>query len=205
MKRWLIAGILTLSSMLLVGCGTTIRSEVTTFHEWPDSPQNKTYVFEHTKEQNDSLEYRAYENMVRAQLAKLGFVETPISQSPELKASLSYSISVRDVREVYPVVVQPFAPGPMWHPYYGPLYYDPFWYGPPIVQQQETNYQVFTRRLRIVLARMANGRNLYETTVVSEGSNGSLAAVMPYMVRAAFADFPGPNGVPRRIELKMED
>lgn len=211
MKRWLIASLVVLSSVL-AGCATpTIRSQVTTFHELPDGLQNKTYVFERTKEQDESLEYRAYEKLVRAELNRLGFVETPLSADPALKATFNYSISVRDVREIYPVVVQPYGPAPMWHPYYGygdpyygAMYYSPFWYGPPIVEHHESTYQVFTRQLRVVLARRSNGQKLYETTVVSEGSNGSLATVMPYLVRSAFADFPGTSGVPRVVELKME-
>lgn len=203
MKRWLIASLVVLSSVL-AGCATpTIRSQVTTFHELPDGLENKTYVFERTKEQDESLEYRAYEKLVRAELDRLGFVETPLSANPALKATFNYSISVRDVREIYPVVVQPYGPAPMWHPYYGAMYYSPFWYGPPIVEHQESTYQIFTRQLRVVLARRSDGRKLYETTVVSEGGNGSLATVMPYLVRAAFADFPGTSGVPRVVELKM--
>jgi hypothetical protein len=58
--------------------------------------------------------------------------------------------------------------------------------------------------LKILIAQAANGKTLYDVTVDSEGTNGSLAAVMPYMVRSAFSEFPGQSGVPRRVELKME-
>lgn len=205
MKRWLIAGILAVLSALLAGCATTIRSDVTAFHEWPAALPDKSYVFERTREQNDSLEYRSYENLVRAELSRLGFTEAPAATKPALKAAISYSIQGRDVREVYPVAVNPYPYwyGPAWRGYYGP-FYDPFWYGPPIVEQRMSQYQLFTRQLRIALARISDGKKLYETTVVSEGTNGTLAAVMPYLVRSAFADFPGPSGVPRRIELKMK-
>lgn len=215
MKRWLMAGMMAVSGMLLGGCASTIRSDVTSFHEWPASLPDKSYVFERTKDQNASLEYLSYENLVRTELNRLGFMEAPASTKPTLKASLSYSIHGRDVREVYPVVVNPYPYwyGPAWRGYYGPGYfgpgyygpfYDPFWYGPPVVEQRVSQYQLFTRQLKIMLAQMSNGKKLYETTVVSEGSNGSLATVMPYLVRSAFADFPGPNGVPRRVELKMQ-
>jgi hypothetical protein len=209
MKRWLIAGMLAISGTLLGGCATTstIKSEVTAFHEWPQSLPSKSYVFERTKEQNDSLEYRNYENLVRAELNHLGFTEAPASTKPFLKASISYSISGRDVREMYPVVVDPYWPAPMWRGYYGPFhrpFYDPFWYGPPIVEQRVSQYELYTRRLRVVLAQMSDGKRLYETTVVSEGRNGSLATVMPYMVHSAFADFPGKSGVPHQVELKIE-
>ena len=204
MKALLSACILAVSA-LVAGCGTIIRSDVTTFHEWPDALPDKSYVFERTKEQNDSLEYRNYENLVRNELNRLGFTEAPASTRPALKAAISYSINGRDVREVYPVVVHPYPYwyGPAWRGYYGP-FYDPFWFGPPIVEQRVSQYQLFNRQLRVSLSRMADNKKLFETTVVSEGTNGSLAVVMPYMVRSAFAEFPGTNGVPRRIELKMD-
>lgn len=212
MKRWLIAACLAASGLLLTGCATTtVQSEVTAFHEWPAQLQDKSYVFERTRDQDNNLEYRNYENLVRAELNRLGFTEASTAQPPRLKIMLSYSIRARDVHEVYPVVVNPYpAPimnpywyGPAWRGYYSP-FYDPFWYGPPIVEQREENYQLYTRQLRIVMAQVADGKKLYETTVVSEGRNGSLAAVMPYMVKSAFADFPGKNGVPHRVELKMQ-
>jgi hypothetical protein len=40
-------------------------------------------------------------------------------------------------------------------------------------------------------------------TVKSEGEQGNLATVMPYLVQAAFKDFPGTHGVPRVIEMKF--
>lgn len=218
MKRWVIA-FAAVSTLLLSGCASyTVRSNVTAFHEWPAAAPEKTYVFERTKEQDNNLEYRNYENLVRAELARLGFTEASTSQTPKLKAMLDYHISVRDVREIYPVVVNSGWPGPYWGPYwrghyrrgfyghrgfYSP-YYDPFWYGPPMVEQRETNYQVFTRRLHVLLAQATDNKRLYDVTVVSEGGNGSLPAVMPYMVRSAFHEFPGQSGVPKLVELKME-
>lgn len=208
MKSWVSVFILA-ASALLSGCGTFIRTDVTSFHEWPSTLPDKSFVFERTKEQNDSLEYLNYENLVRAELTRLGFIEAPATTKPALKAAIGYSINGRDVREVYPVVLNPspYWYGPAWRGYYGPYYgpfYDPFWFGPPIVETRVSQYQLFTRQLRVMLARMSDGKKMWETTVVSEGSNGNLAVVMPYLVRSAFADFPGKSGVPRQIELKMD-
>ena len=210
MKRWVI-GLMAAMCLLLAGCTTpVVKSEVTTFHEWPAALQERTYVFERTKEQDNNLEYRSYENIVRAELSRLGFKEASPGQVPELKVTLGYSINVRDVREIYPVVTdpgwpgfQPYWPWPYWRGYYGP-FYDPFWYGPPVVEYRESSYPVYTRQLHVVIMRTADGKQLYDTTVVSEGRNGSLPTIMPYLVRSVFADFPGKNGVPRQVELKME-
>lgn len=54
---------------LLSGCATsTIRSNVTAFNEWPASLPDKSFVFERTKAQDQDLEYRSYENLVRAEV-----------------------------------------------------------------------------------------------------------------------------------------
>lgn len=212
--------------VLLTGCATTIQTDVTAFHEWPSQLPNKSFVFERSGEQANNLEHRSYENLVRNELLRLGLAESASLQSAGLKVAISYDINVRDVRVVQPVLLDPWygSPfyGPRWRghgyysPYYGPFYgplhsplygafYSPFWHAPPIVQQQETRYQLANRQLKIVIAQAADSRKLYDVTVSSEGVNTALAAVMPYMVRSAFADFPGKSGVPRRIELKMKD
>ncbi|RJG08078.1 DUF4136 domain-containing protein [Noviherbaspirillum cavernae] len=209
MKRWLTVKLIVVAGVMLGGCTTpVVKSNVTSFHELPASLQDKTFVFERTQEQENSLEYRNYENLASAELVRLGFREVPTIAAAKLKASMGYKVTVRDVRVVEPVIVNtywpgPFWPGPYWRGYYGP-FYDPFWYGPPIVERRDSSFQVFNRQLKFALAQTSNGKTVFETTVVSEGANGSLAAVMPYMIRSAFADFPGPNGVPRQIELKME-
>jgi hypothetical protein len=132
------------------------------------------------------------------------------SASPQLKVALNYGIAARDVHVVEPVVADP-----MWYGPYGPYawggprfyspYYDPFWYAPQVIGQREYNYQLFQRRLNIAITRAGNGQKLYDVTVSSEGKMNSLPAVMPYMVRSAFTDFPGKSGVPHQVELKVED
>jgi hypothetical protein len=197
--------------LLLAGCATTIQSEVTALHEWPANMPDKSFVFERSKEQDTNLEYRSYENLVRGELLRLGFSDAANLQSARLKVTMGYNMNVRDVRVVEPVIVDPwYGPpfyGPRWHGgygYYGP-FYDPFWYGAPLVGQRDTRFQLFTRQLNVTIAQTADAKKLYDVTVNSEGTNGSLAAVMPYMVRSAFADFPGKSGVPRRVELKMKE
>lgn len=205
--------IVALLCILLTGCASTIQSKVTAFHDWPADLSNRSFIFERTPEQENNLEHRTYENLVRNELLRLGLTESPNRQSAGLKVAMRYSINVRDIRVVQPILVNPWygSPlyGPRWHgygyysPFYGP-FYGPLWYAPPIVEQYETRYQLADRQLNIVISRTSDSAKLYDVTVNSEGTNTSLAAVMPYMVRSAFAEFPGKSGVPRRVELKME-
>ncbi|MDF3035799.1 MAG: hypothetical protein K0S28_1073 [Paucimonas sp.] len=214
MKR-LLSLALALSALLLSGCAQqVIRSDVTVFQDWPADLQGAPYVFERTKEQDNNLEYRSYENLVRAELQRLGFPEATTTQTPRIKISLGYNVSGRDVHIVEPVAVDPYwygYPPPFRSPFYygrrafyGP-FYDPFWYGPPRIEYRESNYEVFRRQLRVVMMRMEDSKRVYEVTVDSEGRNPSLAVAMPYMVRSAFTGFPARNGELRHIELPVKD
>lgn len=207
---------LCLASLLLLlgGCATVVSSNVTAFNEWPADLPNKSFVFEHTEAQSNDLEYRNYEGLVRTELQRLGFVQQD-GGAAQLKVALKYDISARDVHVVEPVVADP-----MWYgaygPYgwgrpgfYGPRYYDPFYspfmYAPQVIGQREYDYQLFLRRLNVTITRAAGGQKLYDVSVSSEGKMGSLPAIMPYLVRSAFTDFPGKSGVPHVVKLKVED
>jgi Domain of unknown function (DUF4136) len=210
MKYWL-ASCMAASSLLLTGCASTIKSDVTVFHEWPVDLPSKAFVFDHSREQENNPEYRNYENMVRDELKRIGFFEADHVSAATLKVSIQYALR-SDIKMTQTAAsVDPFwqeAPlfGPGWHGYrfYGP-FYDPFWYGPPVTQYRDTQFPLFKRQLRVTISRASNSRRICDVTVNSEGHNSSLAAVMPYLAQSAFADFPGKSGVPRHITLKMQD
>lgn len=211
MRRCLFLAIAVLSVILSACTTPTIRSEVTAFHEWPADMTEKTFVFSRTKVQEGKLEYRNYEGIVRSELQRLGFAEASDARSAKLKVAFNYSVNERDLRVIEPVYVDPlwYGPpfyGPRWrgYRYYGP-FYDPFWYGPPVIEYRDLNYHIFRSQLRLDISRAADGKSLYDVTVNNEGSNESLAAVMPYLIHSAFADFPGKSGMPHRVDLKTKE
>jgi hypothetical protein len=211
MKRLFVTS-LTAFVLILSGCAsTTVRSDVTVFHEWPAEIPDKNFVFERSREQDNNLEYRNYENQVKAALLRMGLVEATASRSPKLKVAISYGIKARDVRIVEATHVDSFwynSPlyGHRWRGrgYYGP-FYDPFFPATSSTEYIESSYEIFSRQLKVIISQIPSGKKIYDATVTSEGSNGSLAAVMPYLVRSVFSDFPGISGVPRHIELKIQD
>lgn len=198
------------AALLLGGCASSmVRSDVTVFHEWPADLREKVYVFERTRDEDNNLEYRSYENLVRAELTRLGFAEASTTQAARLKVMLAYGMRGRDVRVIEGGITDPFwfnSPiyGHRWRGrgYYGP-FYDPFWPSAPTAEYVENTYQVFTRQLKVTIAQAPSGKKLYDVTVSSDGTTGSLPAVMPYLVRSAFAEFPGTSGVPHHIDMKM--
>lgn len=207
--------------LLLAGCASTIRSEVTAFHQWPSSLADKSFAFERTDAQAQSLEYRSYEAQVGNALIQLGMHASEASVAAALRVKFDTSINGRDVRIVETVLVDPwygtpwygpgaFGPsafGPYWGGWPGAGYpfYSPMWPSMPVAREQERRYTVFHRELTIKITAAADGQPLYEVTVRSVGKEANLAKVMPYLVQSAFADFPGKSGVPRVVELKMKE
>lgn len=206
MKR-LLGALLVAGSALLAGCATTITSDVTAFHAWPTDLKDKSFVFAPLKGQEDSLEYRNYEQLIRSELLRLGFSDGSAAKAA-LKVNFSYGMQSGTVVITQPIY-DPFWYGPAYPGWrggrpFGPWgagpFYDPFW-GPPM---QTTAFPVFQRRLHLEIVRADGGQKLYEVTVDSEGREATLPMAMPYMVRSAFSDFPGPSGVSRHVVLKLD-
>ena len=210
MKRTMITAVASLS-LLLGGCATTIRSDVTTFNQWPAQLPDKSYAFETPPPQDNTLELQSYENLVRAQLARLGFHEA--QGAPALKVSMRFSTIDVPTQVIYPT----FAPtygyySPRfaymgwrrryWGGWYSP-FYDPFWGGMPMYE--EYNYHNYRREVQVAIKSAADNRRLFDVTVHNTSREMSTPAMMPALVQSAFEGFPGPNGVARRIELKQQN
>jgi hypothetical protein len=200
--------------LFLTGCATTLRSEVTAYHEWPNDAAGKTFDFQHHEGDTQSLERQNVENLVRAQLLRVGLRDPGPGEAAQLSVRVEYANDGRDVRVVETVLVDP------WYgsPWYGPGFYNPYWgwsgyghpfYRPmwpsiPMARDVERRYTVFRRELKVKISEAGSGRPLHEVTVRSEGQEGNLAIVMPYLAEAAFRNFPGPSGVPQVIEMKLK-
>jgi hypothetical protein len=210
MKRMMMTGAAALT-LLLGGCATTIRSDVTTFHQWPAQLPDKSYVFEVPAPQDDTLELRSYQELVRGQLARLGFHDAG-SSAPALKVAMRFTttdVPVRVLEPLYPAfypsarfgLMSPYRHRGFWgRGFYSP-FYDPFWSGMPYQVDIEHRYR---RELQVAI-KAADGKRLFDVTVHNVSDNMSTPAVMPALVQSAFEGFPGPSGVARRVELKQKN
>ncbi len=214
LTRLLVRHLLPLAMLaLLSGCASTLRTEVTAYHQWPADAAGQSFSFTHTPEEEQDLERQFVVKQVRTQLQQLGLREAAAGQAAQLAVRVDYLNRGRDVRVVERILVDPWY-GSAW---YGPGYYAPYWgwsgYGypfhpvwpsMPVARDVERRYTVFQRELKVKISDAADRRALYDVTVKSEGKEGNLPTVMPYLATAAFRDFPGPNGEPRVIELKVK-
>ena len=196
---WPIAGAL-MAASLLAGCASTVTSQVTAFKQpgWEDAPP-RTYAFEHTAAQQNDLERQTYEAWTSDQLAARGFTSAPHASARYL-VRLNYSMATRLVQVRQPVYPDPYwGPGP-WGPWRGP--WGPW--GPWGPQYVDTNVQVPFYAYHVDIEDAASGKRVYQVTAQTQGGDGSLTAVMPYLIRSAFANFPAPNAQPILVELPVD-
>ena len=213
MKRLFIATAASLS-LLLGGCASTIRSDVTTFHQWPAAIADKSYIFEAPAPQDDTLELQSYQGLVRGELARLGFREAA-SGTPHLRVAMRFmttEVPVRVLEPAYPVHFSRIGIGfghsfgrSYWggRRHFGGWYspfYDPFW--SPMPSYTESLEHYYKRELQVAIKSAADGKRLFDVTVHNTSGERSTPVLMPALVRSAFAEFPGVSGVARRVELK---
>jgi heme exporter protein D len=201
------------------GCASYLSAQVTSFHQANGNRlAGRSFVITPTREQAESLEYRAYADLVRDALVRQGLVaSTPADAA--LEVTIRYAIDGgRAVTYGYPTYgYAGYGPAWGWGPYYYPGGYVPYmWpstypmsYG--VVGASYVQALLYRRELRVEITERraagdagAGGR-VFEGTVVSEGESASIAPVMPAMVRALFSDFPGPNGVSRLVQVQLGD
>jgi hypothetical protein len=210
MKRTMIIAVASMS-LLLGGCAATIRSNVTTFNQWPAQLADKSYAFETPPPQDNTLEWQSYQNLVRGQMARLGFHEA--QQSPALKVSLRFTTVDVPTQVVYPSMAPTYPYSPrfgylgwrrrFWGGGFYNRFYDPFW-GPVPAYEVEEEHR-YHRQVQIAITSALDDKRLFDVTVRNVSRQMSTPAVMPALVQSAFEGFPGPNGGSRVIELKQQN
>lgn len=204
--------------LLLGGCASTLRSDVTSFQQWPANAAASSYSFKRTGAQVGALEHASYEDLVRSEMNKLALKEAPAGTKGRFEISLDYAATVKTQRVIEPI----YDYSPTWRDRYfmsswgwRPGYGSPYGYGhafgtfgtfgPRIIGYETLNRDTSTRRLRIDIAEGAN--KVFEATAINatnNGANPALTAVMPYLIRSVFDGFPGANGQARQVIFDLE-
>jgi hypothetical protein len=146
--------------------------------------------------------------LVRAELNRLGFVEVAAAQA-KLAVALQYGLAEKNTTVTEPVYINVHPTWGWRTPYYG---YGGAWRGgyvsPTLWANGPHGYQQRTvtfnqARLRVEI-NQTDGKKLYQANVTSDGLNPTITPAMPYLVKAAFAEFPGKNGVMQRVEIRND-
>jgi Domain of unknown function (DUF4136) len=182
----------------LSGCAL-LRSQVAVLHHLPKDLSGTAYVMIPFKEQEGSLQHKAYEEVVRQELNAKGFRETTVDQAQTVVV-FAYGIDTgRGVVSSYPIIGQTEASTCSTFDGTIQSYGCSAWPTYGVVGTRETSQTEYKRVLRIDIVEkqaLAEGniKKLYEGRVVSSGFSDQLDKVLPKMVKALFEDFPGQSG-----------
>lgn len=207
--------VLTLATLLLLagavaGCGTFLRSHVSTFHRLPPSGAGKTFiVMPRDKNKVGSLEFDSNAKLVAAHLSVHGYRHVGNLVEADYVVLMDYWIdSGQTTSEVLPLIGQTGG-GYTYHSFGG---YSGYSYTPPsygIIGAIPFTATEYTRHLVLDFVdgkKLAAGsvEKTYEARVISRGSSSSLSQVVPYMIKAIFQDFPGRSGETRSVTVHMD-
>ena len=198
---------------ILQGCATRLDATVTSFHQPDLSWQGKRFAIVADESQRDSLEFKAYADLVGQALQRNGLVPAGTSRA-DVDVKLRYKVEeLRPLRYSSPVYYGFY--GPYWGPAYGFYPYGPYygyygWYGPywgvpmGVAATETREYRNWRHELKLDLGP-PGGKPQYEATATAETGSASLANVMPALVEAIFHDFPGPSGQVRQVEIELRE
>ena len=207
---------------MLSGCASTLRSDVSAFHRLGQAEDlaiqgsaPRFAVVPVDAEQAQSLEFQSYAALVSEQLRARRWVEVPTDEA-SLRVSFRYGSGTAQSVVIGDAFSGFYGGYGVWNRA-GPGFSRGagLGIGFPIgafPRDLPRDVRViYLRELSLRVERAALGSNnppsaperIYESTVRSQGNSSSLATVMPAMIRALFADFPGPSGVERSVEVPL--
>ena len=201
-NRVSISLIITGALLLLSACTPTVRSEVVVFHE-DGLPSGQTIRVEAADtDKIRSLEFRNYAELISEQLTRIGYmpVEDP-SADVALIAELDYSVESGplDVR------VDRRSPWVHYHFFYG-RYYDPFYFGLNSAWDGHVyTTPTYLHKLNLNIIDADTDERIFEGRVQNQGDHAELPDVMPYLVTALFANFPGESGVTKVVTIERDE
>jgi len=196
------------AALVLVGlaaCASPkyVVSDVTRYHNLPTSASGKTFaVYAVSDEQKESLAFQDYADLINARLSSLGLRQVEGSGTPDYAVTLEYDIDgptpdVRSRTTNFSMGFGHWGRGWGWSGMYDPW---PDTY-------TETR-RVYTRRVELSLYEGASFDTdrkvkVFEGRALSEGLNGQIDPVLPYIIDALFENFPGASGQTQTVRVQI--
>lgn len=202
LRRLLVCGVLTVTA-LVSACGPhMVTSNVLRFNEMAASPRGGTFAIAPEKEQEGSLEFRGYADLVTRRLEAQGYKRAASPANADLVVSLLYSVDDGRTEQWSTPI---YSYNDYWRRYYGAASTWPYPYIEPIGNDTHTT-TVFTHRLELRISdgrklRQGKRENLFEGRAVTERSTREPVHTIPALILALFENFPGENGVPTTVRI----
>ncbi|RMF12041.1 MAG: DUF4136 domain-containing protein [Alphaproteobacteria bacterium] len=180
-------------TLFVAGCASKFKSDVARFHQLP-RPSGETFVVVPKDEaKKGSLEFAQYAAQIADRLSAYGYQRTRSEADADLVVRVDYGVDDGKT------VVRSYPGTYGFYPYH---FHHHFWpYYPGYGQTEIRSYVVYNRKLTMEIAA-PSGEVLFEGRVISQGRDNRLPEVMPYLIEAMFADFPGQSGVTQHVVIE---
>ncbi|GAA5235782.1 DUF4136 domain-containing protein [Verticiella sediminum] len=211
------AGAVLLACAALAGCATTaspFAARVTAFQQWPADAVGQSYRFARQAEAAqgaDDLEYRSYEDIIRANLGGIGLVEAqPWDRQPRFTVSFRYG---SEPFQTWAEVAAPPPPPMMGYGFYGRRGWGwgmgmgmPFggwgWGYPGYSGYQAVPVTAYRNILEVSIRdSQRGGAEVYQGRAVHEGRADALPQTMSYLAASIFSNFPQNNGETHTVRI----
>lgn len=186
-----------------------VTADITRFHTLPAAaPVGQTFaIVALDRGQEQSLEYRQYADLLNAKLTALGLKQAAGGPGEaDYVVTLDYGVDgpTPDVRtrNTSVNVGMGYGWGGRRNWGWGGFAYDPFY------DNDTTTENIYTRHVELDIYRgktyaTPKPERVFEGRALSEGVNGQLLPVMPYILDALFTDFPGASGTTKTVQIQL--
>ena len=199
--RWLSAATML---TLLAACASPITTKVNSFNQWPTDTAGASFSFIRPADSMNDLEQQSYEKTIQIELEKLALKRAAPNQLGRFQVDVVTGNGTQNRSYRQPV----YRDNLLYHPPYRDAVgnvFAGFWAADPFGSRYVgdrtvvRSVRVANLRLRLLdtagaAANAGKPRAVFESRVVYEGDVEDLTTLMPFLVRAALADFPGQSG-----------
>lgn len=200
-------GLVSAIAIGLAACAPSFKADVSRFQAQLPAPQGQSFaVVAEDPALAGGLEFALYADLVAAEMAELGYVESDAPESATLLVRFDYGVDNGRER----VRSSNLGRDPFFRPWgrfggfgfrraYAFGFYDPFLAGPEV-----RSYTVYTSDIDVKIDNTVNGERLFEGQAQAVSRTNRLQRLVPNLVDAIFTDFPGSNGETLRITIRED-
>jgi hypothetical protein len=198
------AALIGVAALGVSACASSITSTVSRYQAMP-APQGQTFfvVPGEGMAAMGGLEFQRYAAIVAQQLQARGYAPATSPTGASMLVQLGYSVDHGQVR----VVEDPFRYSHRYDPFFyyprfgyrSSFYYgwnDPFWYGRGL-----DSYVEYHSEVDLHIRAAGTGQPLFDGRAQARSQTNRLDVVVPSLVEALFAGFPGRSGEIVRITI----
>lgn len=192
---------------LLAGCAPTFEARVARFNVLPP-PQGQSFAIapRGPTEQN-SLEFESYAALVRANLKGNGFTEAATPADATMMVMFDYQLGQpREIIQSTPGVAwgggwggPGWGWGRGWNPYWGG--WGGGWGGGWATQPQINTITQYPAQVAMKIERKPDKASLFEGRAETVSTSSNLTQLVPNLIHALFAGFPGVSGQSVRVRF----